>query len=227
MGRRFRVSPRRRRRLSKVVLQLKRGPSSPATKASPETSRRMKAVRRRGTEPELVVRRILRDLGLRYRTCPAGLPGRPDLADTSGTWCFFVHGCFWHGHDGCALHTVPKSNTDWWIRKVRDNRARDKRKERALRRAGFRVATIWQCQTRDPALLMHRIARFLRIRTPSSHSNRTNRRGFISAANHLLPKRGDHDRQSEHVTKLWRNSIPNHGSPLAARGRRSTPDELE
>src|SRR5262245_46838044 len=90
-----------------------------------EVSLRMKSVRQRDTEPELSVRKVLQRLGARYRLCPHNLPGRPDIANAARRWCIFVHGCFWHGHNNCSLYTVPKTNTDWWKRKVEDNRARD------------------------------------------------------------------------------------------------------
>src|SRR4051794_35741954 len=106
----------------------------------------MKRIRQRDTEPELFVRRVLRRIGLYYRVCPAGLPGRPDVANVTRKWCVFVHGCFWHGHANCRLFTVPKTNSEWWQRKVRDNQARDARKEAAMRELGFRVEVVWQCE---------------------------------------------------------------------------------
>jgi DNA mismatch endonuclease (patch repair protein) len=128
---------------------------------TPETSARMKAVRQRNTKPEIAVRRVLHRVGVKYRLCPPGLPGRPDIANATRNWCIFVHGCFWHGHEDCPLFTVPKTNTEWWKHKVADNRARDLRKESGLRKLGFRVAVIWQCETRNAKALEERLVLFL------------------------------------------------------------------
>jgi len=122
---------------------------------------RMRRVRREDTEPELKVRRILARLGLRYRVTVRGLPGTPDIANRTNRWAVFVHGCFWHGHPGCRLATVPKTNTRWWLEKLTANRARDQRKVRALRARGIRVLTVWQCQTDQPARLERRLGKFV------------------------------------------------------------------
>jgi DNA mismatch endonuclease Vsr len=110
----------------------------------------MSLVRQRGTSPELVVRQIVTALGARYRTCVKKLAGSPDLANQTKGWAIFVHGCFWHGHEGCRLATIPKSNRTWWEAKFAANRARDRRKRALLTRAGIRVATVWQCELKNP-----------------------------------------------------------------------------
>lgn len=119
----------------------------------PDTSARMKAIRQRDTEPELALRAHLRAWRLRYRVCPKGLPGRPDAANSKRRWALFVHGCFWHGHRGCRLATVPKTNTRFWLEKFAANRARDRRKVRLLEERGFFVIEVWQCQLRDSKVL--------------------------------------------------------------------------
>jgi len=116
------------------------------------TTARMKAVRQEGTEPELRVRRLLSHAGLRYRICPADLPGRPDLANKGQRWVLFVHGCFWHAHPNCRLATVPKTNRAFWVAKLTANRARDASKAQALRKLGYNVVTVWQCELDDPRL---------------------------------------------------------------------------
>lgn len=118
----------------------------------------MRAVRRRDTEPERIVRSMLHGIGVRFRVCPPGLPGRPDIANVSRRWCVFVHGCFWHGHPDCSLASVPKSNRQWWVDKIAANRMRDARKEEALHALGFRVLTVWQCELVDLARLSERLA---------------------------------------------------------------------
>jgi DNA mismatch endonuclease (patch repair protein) len=112
----------------------------------PETSARMKLVRRRDTSPELLVRSWLWKRGVRFTTHNGDLPGSPDLANRSKGWGIFVHGCFWHGHEGCNKATVPKRNNAFWSKKIADNRARDSRKEEALKQLGLKVVVIWQCE---------------------------------------------------------------------------------
>lgn len=121
----------------------------------------MKRIRQRDTKPEQQVRKILRDLGVGYRICRSDLPGRPDISNRSKRWAIYVHGCFWHGHEHCRLFSLPKTNTDRWRRKVAANRERDGRKERQLRRLGYRVLTVWQCELDTPAALTERLRLFL------------------------------------------------------------------
>ena len=113
----------------------------------------MRAIPQSGTKPETLVRSALRTLGLRVRNNVRGLPGSPDVANKSRRFAVFVHGCFWHGHPGCSRYTVPKTNRRQWQKKVLDNRARDRRKERELRTLGFRVVVVWECETDDDAAL--------------------------------------------------------------------------
>jgi DNA mismatch endonuclease, patch repair protein len=121
----------------------------------------MRAVRRTGTKPETVVQELVRRLGIRFQVGASSLPGSPDLANRRAGWAVFVHGCFWHGHQGCALATIPKTNSDFWTTKIEANRLRDRRKARELRAMGFAVVTIWQCETRDPERLAARLGRVL------------------------------------------------------------------
>lgn len=127
--------------------------SVPSVRVSSQTSSRMKAIRRRDTEPELALRSYLRAWHLFYRVCPCGLPGRPDVANSKRRWAVFVHGCFWHGHRGCRLASVPKTNTQFWLGKFAANRERDRRKVRLLEERGFLVIEAWQCQLRDSKVL--------------------------------------------------------------------------
>jgi len=125
----------------------------------------MGRVRQSGTAPELVVRKILRTLGAGYRIGARDLPGRPDLSNKRSRWAIFVHGCYWHHHTNCRAGTVPKNNRDFWTEKFATNRARDARAVRTLRLGGFRVALVWECQTRDPTGLSARLARLVRTRS--------------------------------------------------------------
>ena len=132
-------------------------PKGRRNRPSAETTARMKAVRQRDTAPELAVRRLVHGLGVRYRVCPRDLPGRPDLVNKSKGWCIFVHGCFWHGHEGCVLARLPRTNTKWWQEKITANKARDARKEEAMRALGFRVEVVWQCELADEPRLLVRL----------------------------------------------------------------------
>jgi len=111
-----------------------------------ETRRRMKRVRQRDTAPELLLRRWMWRAGHRFVTHSAKLPGRPDLSNTRRKWAIFVHGCFWHGHEGCPKSRLPKRNVAFWAEKIATNVARDARKEEALRKLGFDVYVIWECR---------------------------------------------------------------------------------
>ncbi len=114
-----------------------------------QRSRLMQSVRRENTEPETRLADILNALGIQFEQHAATLPGKPDFYFRSSGTVLFVHGCFWHGHAGCAKgHTPPKSNTEYWRSKVERNRARDRRVVRELRRSGHSVFTLWACQIR-------------------------------------------------------------------------------
>src|SRR5207253_3285059 len=114
-------------------------------------------IRQFGTEPELLIRKVLRDLRVGYRTNNRLLPGTPDLANRAKKWAIFVHGCFWHHHKGCKRATVPRRNREFWVEKFRRNRERDARAMRALRRRGYFVVLIWECQTGDRTSIEERL----------------------------------------------------------------------
>ena len=123
----------------------------------------MSRVRGRDTAPEEVIRRLVTSLGYRYRLHGRKLPGRPDLVFARRRRVIFVHGCFWHRHGSsrCRLARLPKSRLEFWRPKLEGNRQRDRRNLSALRRAGWRVLVIWECQLRDAAVLTRRIRTFL------------------------------------------------------------------
>lgn len=110
-----------------------------------QRSTRMRAVRRKDTSLELLVRKELHRHGLRYRLGGCGLPGRPDLVFPKHKAVVFVHGCFWHAHE-CRLGRRPASNVGFWERKAVANRERDARKEAELQSMGWRVFVVWQCE---------------------------------------------------------------------------------
>lgn len=119
----------------------------------------MKRVRRSGTSLEIAIRRILTHAGYRYRTNLSSLPGTPDLAFTARKKAIFVHGCFWHGH-GCRLSKTPKTRTEFWIKKIDANKARDLEKELALQSLGWTTLSVWQCEV-DTVGVGDRMAAFL------------------------------------------------------------------
>lgn len=126
-----------------------------------ETTRRIRSVRQVNTAPELAVRGILSGFGVRYRVDVKSLPGRPDIVNQLRKWALFVHGCFWHGHEGCRLATRPRVNPEFWNSKIDGNRLRDTQVIKRLQDEGFRVLVVWQCEIRDEVALRKRLRSFL------------------------------------------------------------------
>ena len=127
-----------------------------------QRSYNMRRIRGRDTKPELLLRRALHALGLRYRVHDVRLPGKPDVVLARWNAVIFVHGCFWHGHD-CSLGVSPRSNAVFWRNKIASNQARDEVQATALCAAGWRVATVWQCAlTGRRRLGAQRVATLLR-----------------------------------------------------------------
>jgi DNA mismatch endonuclease, patch repair protein len=122
----------------------------------------MARVRQRDTGPEQIVRSILHNLGLRFTVSgPSNrsLPSRPDIVLPRWRTVVLVHGCFWHRHPGCRLATTPANRAEFWAQKFRANVSRDRRQRRALQKAGWRVVTVWECETRRPGRLAKRLLR--------------------------------------------------------------------
>jgi DNA mismatch endonuclease (patch repair protein) len=132
--------------------------------ADPARSALMARVRQRGTAAELVVAASLRSLGASYRLNVRALPGSPDFANRTKKWAIFVHGCFWHQHARCKRATIPKSNKKFWLEKFAANRVRDQRALRMLRRAGYRVVVIWECETMDAERVRGKLSHVLEAR---------------------------------------------------------------
>lgn len=110
-----------------------------------ERSGRMAAIRSKDTAPELALRKALHALGLRYRVNERRLPGKPDIVLPRHRAVVFVHGCFWHRHQGCKVASTPKSNTEFWLDKFHRNVERDARSVRDLEALGWRVFVVWEC----------------------------------------------------------------------------------
>ena len=130
--------------------------------------RMMSGIRGRNTAPELMVRSALHRAGLRFRIHQRRLAGTPDIALPKWNAVVFVHGCFWHRHEGCRYAYLPRSNRRFWMAKFRATVARDRRKASALRRSGWRVFTIWECQLTESRL--HRV--ILRITGANERARR-------------------------------------------------------
>lgn len=126
-----------------------------------QRSRCMAAIRSKHTKPELAVRAALRHLGCKYTLHRKTLPGRPDIVISRERKAIFVHGCFWHMHRCRYGKVTPAANAAFWRKKRRSNVQRDRQKLKELRRAGWKVLTIWECWTRTPTKLATRIADFL------------------------------------------------------------------
>lgn len=126
-----------------------------------ERSRRMAAVKDKHSKPEMKLRSLVHRMGYRYRLHGRGLPGKPDMVFSSRKAVIFMHGCFWHRHRNCPLARMPKSRVAFWSKKLEENRKRDGRVRYKLRKMGWRVLVIWECQLRDPEKVARRVEAFL------------------------------------------------------------------
>ena len=106
----------------------------------------MSHIRSKNTKPELLVRRYLFKHGFRFRVHVKKLPGTPDIVLKKYHTVIFVNGCFWHGHEGCKLYVLPKTNTEFWRNKIKRNQERDLEERIQLRNMGWHVIQIWECQ---------------------------------------------------------------------------------
>ena len=131
-----------------------------------QRSANMAAVRVNGTRPELIARKLLHGLGSRYGIHAGNLPGKPDIVFWKRHLVVFVNGCFWHGHD-CPRGSLPSSNIEFWWPKINKNRQRDRRVLKDLKKNGWRVLTVWECEIRDKARLQRRLRQFLDYRPRS------------------------------------------------------------
>lgn len=109
----------------------------------------MSRIKNKNTKPEEIVRKFLFSQGFRYRKNDKRLPGHPDIVLPKYKTVIFVNGCFWHGHEGCKYFVWPKSNTEFWEKKITANKERDNRNMENLTQLGWRVLTIWECELKD------------------------------------------------------------------------------
>jgi DNA mismatch endonuclease (patch repair protein) len=108
----------------------------------------MSRIKGKNTKPEMLVRRFLFSKGYRYRLHDKSLPGKPDLVLPKYKTIVFIHGCFWHGHEGCKYFVIPKTRTEWWLDKIGKNRQNDKQAIQLLKKDGWKIIVIWECDLR-------------------------------------------------------------------------------
>jgi DNA mismatch endonuclease (patch repair protein) len=129
---------------------------------TPEQRRRnMQRIRSKNTKPEMRVRQLVHRLGYRFRLHSAKLPGRPDLVFAARHKVIFVHGCYWHMHACRFGRVVPATNAEFWQKKRSGNVERDRVVRGELRKAGWKLLVIWECEARDEARVAKRIEAFL------------------------------------------------------------------
>jgi DNA mismatch endonuclease (patch repair protein) len=125
-------------------------------------SENMRRIRGKDTSPEMAVRRLVHGMGYRYRLHVEKLPGSPDLVFAGRRKIILVHGCFWHRHPKCRKATMPKTRIDFWQEKFEKNVFRDRRNISELKKAGWSVLVIWECELGDSVHLTSKVAEFLR-----------------------------------------------------------------
>ncbi|MGI8642267.1 MAG: very short patch repair endonuclease [Pyrinomonadaceae bacterium] len=123
----------------------------------------MSSVKQRHTKPEITVRKILHRYGFRFRLHNKKLPGTPDIVLAKYKAVIFVHGCFWHQHQGCRKSRRPTSNIEFWNEKLDRNIVRDNQKESELKNSGWKVLTLWDCEIKDEDSLIKKVKFFLHV----------------------------------------------------------------
>ena len=132
-----------------------------------ERSKNMAAIKGKNTKPELYVRSMLHRAGYRFSLHRKDLPGKPDIVLRKYKTVIFVHGCFWHRHKGCKGATTPKTRTEWWQQKFDRNVANDKKHTRELRKLGWHVLTVWECELKKPDKVLAKLQKKL----PADHTD--------------------------------------------------------
>ncbi len=130
---------------------------------TPEQRQRcMKSIPGKNTKPELMVRKLLFNMGYRYRLHYSNLPGKPDLVFPGKRKVIFIHGCFWHRHDCKKGQSLPNKNMDFWRKKLSDNENRDSRNISDLNKLGWEVLIIWECQIKNIQVLLDSLRSYLK-----------------------------------------------------------------
>jgi DNA mismatch endonuclease, patch repair protein len=129
-----------------------------------ERSAIMSRIKGKDTKPEKLVRSLLHGMGYRFRLHVSELPGKPDIVLARHRKVVLVNGCFWHGHGACRKGKLPKSNSEFWEEKIGKNIERDRKVRRLLQREGWKVLTVWECQTKNGSKLASKLESFLESR---------------------------------------------------------------
>ena len=120
----------------------------------------MASVKSRDTKPEKIIRSLVHRMGFRFSLHRSDLPGKPDIVLPRHGKVIFVHGCFWHGHARCRKATMPATNTVFWTEKIAKTKTRDTKAKRQLRRAGWQVLVVWECEIVRTEKLMRKLNQF-------------------------------------------------------------------
>ncbi len=112
----------------------------------------MSQIKAINTKPELLVRKFLHASGFRYKLHDKTLPGKPDIVLPKYKTIIFIHGCFWHGHTNCKYYKIPQTRTAWWLHKINANKANDAKAVKALKKAGWKIITVWECRLKPAKL---------------------------------------------------------------------------
>lgn len=113
----------------------------------------MSRIKSENTKPEVLIKKFLRDLKIPFKANCSQLPGKPDIFIPSLSLVIQINGCFWHGHKNCRYFVMPSSNVDFWRKKIESNINRDQKNNRELRRSGFKICTIWECEIKNGKFL--------------------------------------------------------------------------
>jgi len=127
----------------------------------------MSRIKGKDTKPEILVRKFLHAHGYRYRLHVKDLPGKPDIVLPKYKTVIFVHGCFWHGHEGCKYFTIPKTKPEWWENKINTNKSNDKKAYELLKKSGWNILTIWTCELKPKKIESSLNKLLKRLSTPT------------------------------------------------------------
>ncbi len=148
--------------LCSAILSTRRHPRTMADSLTrAQRSARMRKIRNRDTTPELLVRRSLHALGYRFQVSGRGMPGQPDIVFRRRRKVIFVHGCFWHSHEGCSIAHIPKTRQDYWRGKFEANKVRDRQELVDLETLGWTSFIVWECETAKMPELLAKLTNFL------------------------------------------------------------------
>lgn len=121
----------------------------------------MSRIHSKNTKPEMLVRRLIHGMGYRYRLHVKELPGTPDIVMISKRKIVEVRGCFWHGHAGCTDARIPKTRSEFWVKKINSTKKRDASNSKKLEMDGWEILEIWECELRNVSKLKSRISTFI------------------------------------------------------------------